>query len=137
MKSLFLLTILISVGYAGTNLDSLVNESQKGEQRAKHVGWLAGQKKPLITGAYPVGGGKAKSLWEETNQDTLIKQLSQKVEDLQSSQEKLTLIVASLQSSSNTHSDNQDFILKLVEIFMGAIVTLLAAYITAKITKKI
>jgi hypothetical protein len=75
--------------------------------------------------------------FEINNQDTLISRLTQKVSDLESNQEKITLIMASLQSASNTHSDNQDFIIRMVEIIMGSIATLLAAYITAKATKKI
>ena len=142
MKHLILIAFLASVSYAGANLDSLVKESKAGEQKAHHVGWMATKKMPLIPTTAEVGGGRSKSIMvedtqEESSQDLMIKLVSSRVDEMQANQEKLTLIVASLQNQSNTHSDNQDFTLKLVEIFMGAIATLAAAYITAKIAKKI
>jgi hypothetical protein len=87
---------------------------------------------------------KEKILTRATSQDTLINELVQKIDslgskvsDLESNQEKITLIEASLQTQSLTHSDSMSLITNLLGIVIGAIATLLAAYITAKATKKI
>ena len=166
MTKLFIIVVfLASASFATTNLDSLLTTSKATEQKTHHIGFLAGKssvKKAIeapktLLPSKGISKGFTKELsgieglkgfegpTEETQEapkqgsDITIKDyftLLRDVDSLKNNQEKITQIITSLQSQSNAHADNSDFILKLVEILLGSLATVVVGYITAKATGK-
>ena len=133
-----IILLMSSISFAvTTNLDSLMDESNKGNIKAHNVGFLPSTKaiKTVLPATFfkktlPV------SNTQDSVQDSLINALEQKVSELEDNQEKLSLIVASHQDQINAHTDSSDTNSKTLEILIGAITTLVAAYITAKVAGK-
>jgi hypothetical protein len=61
---------------------------------------------------------------------------AQRVDDLEASVIKLTIICDNLQKQSDSHSDNQELFLKLFEILFGGIVSIVIAVMGYKFSKK-
>ena len=61
---------------------------------------------------------------------------AQRVNDLEASVVKLTIVCDNLQKQSDSHSDNQELFLKLFEILFGGLVSIAVAVIGFKFSKK-
>jgi hypothetical protein len=153
-KLIFVVLLITSATFATTNLDSLLSVGKSNEQKTHHIGFLSGKSAPkkVIEGTpktlLPSKGfskgiikGFEGPVEEAAKQgsDITIKDyftLLRDVDSLKNNQEKITQIITSLQTQSVAHSDNSDFILKLVEILLGALATVVVGYISAKATGK-
>ena len=128
MRTLFILLLTLNC-FAGTvNLDSLVKKSYASEGKARHLNGFIFHHHlvPLIPVAPP----------EEPNKNVSSPAPTNDVEDLKIAVAKLSVSVDYLQKASESHGNNMDFILKLVELIIGGISAIVVAYVTTKVAKK-
>jgi len=62
--------------------------------------------------------------------------LENEIKDLKSTEIKVTAILENLQKQSDSHTDNQNFITKILEIICGCFSTIFVAYLGLKLKKK-
>jgi hypothetical protein len=128
IKILFLI-ILLSFSVMSSPLDSLIKKSSDAEKRlhTKHDNISDVSK-----------GSRAKSIedFDETPNVITGVYLLEKINKLEIDLAKTTVVLQSLQSQSSAHADNSDFNLRLLEIVIGAIVTLGLALIKLFIPTK-
>lgn len=180
MKICLFLIFCCTFLYA-TDLDSLVNQSDVGKQRAHSlkgffVGKGAQQQAPATNkimlsidssiiaapasaegrgvglgalgtvGRGPGGGGSGTGNGSVVTAavspvgsgvlNYRITSLENKIEDLKSTQIKITTVLDNLQKQSDSHTDNQNFITKILEIVCGCFSTIVVAYLGLKLKKK-
>jgi hypothetical protein len=128
MKNVFfgVLLFAISFGTYSQSLDSLILKGQKGINRIQHLkSFIPGNgSKETPTKSYVMRG------------PSLYMAQAQRVDDLEASVIKLTIICDNLQKQSDSHSDNQELFLKLFEILFGGIVSIVIAVMGYKFSKK-
>ena len=123
------LLLVIPLGLFGQSLDSLILKGQKGVNRVQHL-------KSFIPGSGKVLKDTPTMKNYMMRGPSLIMEQAQRVDDLEASVAKLTVICDNLQKQSDSHSDNQEFFLKLFEILFGGAVSIVIAVIGYKFSKK-
>jgi hypothetical protein len=127
-KSLFFILLLL-IGVYGQSLDSLILKGQKGINRVQHL-------KSFIPGSGKVFQETARTKSLVMPGPSLYIAQEQRVNDLEASVVKLTVVCDNLQKQSDSHSDNQELFLKLFEILFGGLVSIAVAVIGFKFSKK-
>jgi hypothetical protein len=89
----------------------------------------------LFSGTVKSEKGANKSVITVKRHVTYKPDVTQRVNDLESSVEKLTTICTNLQKQSDSHSDNQEFFLKWIEIISG-LVSIVGVILGFKFSKK-
>jgi hypothetical protein len=119
MRLLFIL--LLALCSYGQNLDSMVSKGQEAINRVHHF-------KGVLSDHRDAAVNKMRDFRPFISQQ-------QDIEDLKINVAKLTVICDNLQKQSDGHSDNQDFLLKIIEIIIGGIVTIAMSYLGLKLSK--
>jgi hypothetical protein len=142
----FVLLLVIPLGLFGQSLDSLILKGQKGINRVQHLkSFIPGSgvafKDTARTKNNKVHGVIFKDATTITKSyampgPSLIVEQAQRIDELEASVAKITVICDNLQKQSDSHSDNQEFFLKLFEIIFGGFVSIIIAVIGYKFSKK-
>lgn len=135
MKKIFLILFVVSSCHAGlVNLDSLTKKSYSSETNARQLHGLFFQRHltPLAPLPRPL---PPDSLFKSVPAAAPVT-ANNDIRDLQISVAKLSVIVDNLQKQADSHGNNMDFILKLIEIFMGTVSAIVIAYISVKVGSK-
>jgi hypothetical protein len=137
----FLPIILISVSICYANLDSLVKNSTISENKADYSGSFFRHhsfpgKPTILTPPDKLFNriGKFNKGVESTFPD--INNLKDQVTDLKATVDKQSVIIESLQKQSDAHSENLNFTSKMTDSIIGALVTIVVAYITTRRKKQ-
>jgi hypothetical protein len=137
MKKIFFIIILSTFNAGTVPLDSLVANGKMLEHRATHISGFLPQTKyvPVI----PLVPLKEKSIQEEksvsvplsqnnVNNDLTIDLLN-RVTNTEVELAKVTVILESLQKQSESHTNSSDFNLKLIELLLGFVGTIIVSLI--------
>jgi hypothetical protein len=140
---------LLCIGFlafcvSASHLDSLIKKNQLLEQKAKNVHGFVYERSfqatpmvPMETAKIVMKETRAKSIYEEADPNFTL--LLSKIEALEVDNAKRDMLIESLQKQSESHAENSSFILKLVDLILGAVATivvgLVGAWITARFSK--
>jgi hypothetical protein len=149
--------ILISVSLCFASLDSLVGLSKSSENKAENSGSLfrhhLRQINPVIltppnklfgesydVGLTPPGVLFSKSVSgdrrEHESSFSDMSDLNNQITDLKVTVAKQSVILESLQKQSDAHSENLSFTAKMTDSIIGALVTIIVAYVSTRRRKQ-
>ena len=138
MKTILFILLFSPCVFSQISIDSLMKQNIIAEMKAGRVtGYVFshGQRTQLIPPNKLFHQQPDYTLPEfSVNVDN--QELQREVNDLKIEMAKTSYILESLIKQSESHSKNNEFLLKLLEIIIGGIVSIIAAVIVAKFTSK-
>jgi hypothetical protein len=129
MKSIVFVLLFLVAGYS-QNLDSLVNKGKVGVKRNLQ-GLIFSKSSKTVETPKITKSAATKNIEVFVDNDN-----EAKIESLEINVAKLSVICENLQKQSDTHADNQDLFLKLIEALGSGLIAIVIALISKKLKLK-